>query len=104
MAPPSPGSSAMNPPTPYGSTPSAEAMWKARGGLVKMVGFVIEGVGILVTGLGIHYFLELVNGNGSSNIQSIYNNLFNTLEAGVIVAGIGVIVIGIGVYVSSRQS
>jgi len=67
-----------------------------------MIGFVIEGVGILVVGFALNYFLQLVNSNGQ-NTQSIYNNLVNTLEAGVIVAGLGVIVIGIGVYLGSRQ-
>ena len=97
-----PTSSPAYPMPPYGSNPVQGPDWKVRGGLVKMIGFVIEGVGILVVGFALNYFLQLVNSNGQ-NTQSIYNNLVNTLEAGVIVAGLGVIVIGIGVYLGSRQ-
>ncbi len=68
-----------------------------------MIGFIIEGVGILIAGLGLHYMVTLINSNGN-NTASIYTNLFNTLEAGVVIGGIGVIVIGIGVYLAARQS
>jgi hypothetical protein len=91
---------------PSMSAPNAHPSHPSTGGsgpLVKMLGFVIEGVGILVTGLGLNYFLQLINGNGSSNVNTIYNNLFHTLEAGVILAGIGVIVIGIGLYLEARH-
>jgi hypothetical protein len=66
-----------------------------------MIGFIIEGVGILVSGASLHYLLQLINGNGS-DAQSLYNSLFNTLEAGVMIAGVGVIVIGIGLYLEAR--
>ncbi|MFY9716970.1 MAG: hypothetical protein WAK40_03430 [Thermoplasmata archaeon] len=66
-----------------------------------MVGFIVEGVGILVSGASLHYLLQLINGNGN-NAQTLYNSLFNTLEAGVMIAGVGVIVIGIGLYLESR--
>jgi hypothetical protein len=92
----------MNPPTPYGSTQSEDAKWKARGGVVKMVGFFVEGVGVIVSALSLGYFLSLLTGNGS-NTSSLENSFVHTLEAGIIIGGIGVIVIGIGVYLSSRQ-
>ncbi|MGB6501188.1 MAG: hypothetical protein WBG19_07305 [Thermoplasmata archaeon] len=72
--------------------------WRSHGGLVKMVGFVTEGIGVIVSGLSLHFLLELVGGTGS---LSIYTNLFDTLEAGVILAGLGVILIGLGYYLES---
>ncbi|HTP54953.1 MAG TPA: hypothetical protein VML94_08380 [Thermoplasmata archaeon] len=98
-----PNTAPSSPPAPYAAPASMANEWKARGGLVKMIGFVIEGAGILVSGASVHYFLDLINGNGL-NTQSLYNSLFNTLEAGVMIAGVGVIVIGIGLYLESRQA
>jgi hypothetical protein len=78
-----------------GPTPNRTTDRRSLGRIVKMLGFVTEGIGIVVSGLSVHFLLELV---GSAASLSIYTNLFDTLEAGVILAGLGVILIGLGYY------
>jgi hypothetical protein len=94
-------------PTPRpGESTGAErskGLWRSRGGLIKMVGLVVEGVGVIVSGLSLSYVVTEVNSTGN-NAVTLYTNFFHTLEAGIVISGVGVILLGIGFFVGSRRA
>jgi hypothetical protein len=66
---------------------------------MKMIALTLEGIGIIVSGLSLGY---LVTGfNGVFGGASPFTSFLNTLEAGLIIAGIGAIVLGIALFVES---
>jgi hypothetical protein len=56
---------------------------------------------VIVAGGSISYLVTGANSIYSN--PSVYTNFLNTLESGIIIAGLGLIVLGVGIFLDSLQ-
>jgi len=74
--------------------------WKPIAGAVKMTALALEGVGIIVAGASLGSLVTSIN-NPSSNQAAAFTSFLNTLEAGIIIAGVGAILLGAALLLDS---
>jgi hypothetical protein len=73
--------------------------WKPVAGAIKMTALILEGFGIIVAGASIGYLVNEINNVTASSGD--FSSFLNTLEAGIIIAGVGAILFGIALLIDS---
>ena len=74
--------------------------WGTVGGAVKMVAKILTGVGVIVIALGVGSFSSAYSSSTGPSL-STFTNLLNSIEAGLLVAGVAVMLYGSGELIAS---
>jgi len=98
----------MDPPPATGPTyypPTGHHMmmrrnWRPISGAVKMVALLLDGIGIIISGASLGFLVNSLN-SSIANSTTAFTSFLNTLEAGIIIAGVGAILLGIGMLLES---
>jgi hypothetical protein len=84
---------------PQAPTLTARRNWRPIAGAIKMTALLLEGIGIIVSAVSIGFLVSEFNNPFGTPTGFI--SFLNTLEGGLIIAGVGAMVLGVALFLES---